>query len=67
MRTYIRPEWKLSRWSSIYINAGMESYHSVKLSDRSIKGFKNTFASKEKWRFDKGLYVAAGFSLHPIK
>ena len=67
MRTYIRPEWKLNKWSSIYINAGMESFHSVKLSDRSIKGFKDTFTSNEKWRFDKGFYMAVGFSLHPFK
>lgn len=67
MRTYIRPEWKLNKWSRIYINAGMESYNSVKMSDRSIKGFKNTFASKERWCFDKGFYMAIGFSLHPFK
>lgn len=67
MRSYIRPEWKLSKWSGIYINAGIESFNSVKLSDRSIKGFKNTFTSKEKWRFDRGFYMAAGFSLHPFK
>ena len=67
MRTYIRPELKLNKWSGIYINAGIESFHSVKLSDRSIKGFKNTFASKERWGFDKGFYMAAGISLHPFK
>ena len=67
MRTYIHPEWKLSKWSGIYVNAGMESFHTARLSDRSIKGFKNSFTSKEKWRFDKGLYMAVGFSLHPFK
>ena len=67
MKSYIRPEWKLSKWSAIYINAGLESFHSVRLSDRSIKGFKNTFMGKEKWRLDKGLYMAVGFSLHPFK
>ncbi len=67
MRSYIRPEWKLNKRAGIYINAGIESFNSVKLSDRSIKGFKNTFTNKEKWRFDKGFYIAAGFSLHPFK
>lgn len=67
MRTYIRPELKLNKWSAIYINAGMESFNSVNLSDRSIKGFKNTFTGKEKWRFDKGFYMAVGFSMQPFR
>lgn len=67
MRSYIRPEWKLGKSTSIYLNAGMESFHSVRLSDRSVKGFKDTFSSKEKWRFSKGFYMAVGLSLHPFK
>ena len=67
MRSYIRPEWKLDKSTSIYLNAGMESFHSVRLSDRSIKGFKNTFSGKEKWRFDKGPYMSVGLSLYPFK
>lgn len=60
-RAYISPELKVGKWASVYVSAGIDLLHSVKLSDRSFKGFVNAFNGGDSWEFERGNYLTAGF------
>lgn len=62
MRSYLRPEVKVGRKGlSAYLNIGTEVYHTVKVSDRSLKGFFSNFKSGEGWDFEGSLLILGGF------
>ena len=62
LRSYLRPEFKIKEKSFIYLGIGADIYHSVKIADRSWKGFANSFkGNNEKWNFDRAFHVMAGF------
>ena len=62
LRSYLRPEFKIKGKSFVYLGIGAEIYHSVKIADRSWKGFANSFkGNNEKWNFDRAFHVMAGF------
>ena len=62
LRSYLRPEFKIKEKSFVYLGMGVEIYHSVKIADRSWKGFANSFKeNNEKWNFDRAFHVMAGF------
>ena len=60
MRAYLRPELKIGKKSSIYINAGMDLFNSVNVTDRSIKGFADNFTKEDKWKFNQEFNIMAG-------
>ncbi|WP_303013963.1 DUF6268 family outer membrane beta-barrel protein [uncultured Bacteroides sp.] len=61
MRTYISPELKVGSQSCLYVAVGVELLHSVKVSDRSYKGFISSFKGNSSWRFGCAFHVMAGF------
>ncbi len=61
-RAYLKPELKLGNKSSVYLAVGSELMNMVRISDRSLKGFTNSFKSNTgKWEFDTSVYLMAGF------
>lgn len=61
MRAYIRPEYKTGKKSYIYAEMGTSLYHTVKMSDRSYKGFANAFKGDDSWEFGRAFHIMAGF------
>lgn len=61
MRAYIRPEYKIGKKSYIYTEIGTDLYHTVKMSDRSYKGFINAFKGDDSWEFGQAFHIMAGF------
>lgn len=62
LRSYLRPEIKIGKNGlSAYLNVGAELYHTVKVSDRSLKGFLSNFKDSENWEFDRSFFIMAGF------
>ncbi|WP_018667289.1 DUF6268 family outer membrane beta-barrel protein [Bacteroides gallinarum] len=61
MRTYISPELKVGGKSCLYVAVGAELLHSVKVSDRSYKGFTSSFKGNGGWRFGCTFHAKAGF------
>lgn len=62
LRSYLRPEIKIGKNRlSAYLNVGAELYHTVKVSDRSLKGFLSNFKDSENWEFDRSFFIIAGF------
>lgn len=61
MKAYIRPEWTWSKTTSAYLDLGGTLLHSVRLSDRSLKGFFNSFGNDDnKYRFGVSPRLVAG-------
>ncbi len=61
MRAYLSPELKVGKSSYVYLGIGAELYHSVKVSDRSFKGFVNAFKGDDSWEFGRGFHLMGGF------
>lgn len=61
MRAYLSPELKVGKNSFVYLGIGAELHHSVKVSDRSYKGFFNAFKGDNSWEFDRGFHLMGGF------
>lgn len=62
MKAYLRPEYKLGKHSSVYLNAGMDLFHSVNITDRSIKGFADNFNKEERWKFKQAFNILVGYN-----
>ncbi|MDO5751401.1 MAG: DUF6268 family outer membrane beta-barrel protein, partial [Rothia sp. (in: high G+C Gram-positive bacteria)] len=60
MRAYLQPEWAFTPHAFAYLGAGMELYHSIKLSERSLRGFTNNFSGGEHWKRARGLHLMGG-------
>ena len=60
MRAYIHPELKVGKRSSVYLNAGMDLFHSVNVTNKSIKGFADNFRKEERWKFNQEFNIVAG-------
>lgn len=61
MQAYIHPELKVGKRSSVYLNAGMDLFHSVNVTNKSIKGFADNFTKEDKWKFNQEFNIVAGF------
>ena len=61
MRAYIHPELKVGKRSSVYLNAGMDLFHSVNVTNKSIKGFADNFTKEDRWKFNQEFNIVAGF------
>ena len=61
MRAYIHPELKVGKRSSVYLNAGMDLFHSVNMTNKSIKGFADNFTKEDRWKFNQEFNIVAGF------
>lgn len=62
IRSYLCPEYHISKKTVLYISAGGNWLREVKLADRNFKGFLDSFKedNKNKWRFAPSGYFAAG-------
>lgn len=61
LRTYLRPELRIGENSFVYLNVGGEMSHSVRIAERSLKGFADSFKGKNSWSFDNAFNIMAGF------
>ena len=61
MRSYLRPELKVGKRSAVYMDAGVELFHSVNVTNRSIKGFADNFTRDDKWSFNQAFNFRVGF------
>ena len=61
MRAYLRPELQLAKQSSVYANVGFDLFNSVNVTDKSIKGFADSFKSDDRWSFQQAFNVVVGF------
>lgn len=61
MRSYLRPELKVGKCSFVYLNAGVDLFHSVNVTNRSIKGFVDNFTKDDKWSFNQQFNLSVGF------
>ena len=61
MRAYLRPELKIGKHSSIYLNMGTDLFHSVNVTDKSIKGFARNFTNDDRWSFKQAFNITGGF------
>ncbi|WP_289005930.1 DUF6268 family outer membrane beta-barrel protein [uncultured Parabacteroides sp.] len=60
LRSYLRPELKIGQKISAYAGIGLEMYNSVKISDRSLKGFASSFKGENSWDFNRTFHIMAG-------
>jgi len=62
MRSYLAPEFKLGRSSTLFLGAGGVWTRSSRLSERTLKSFWNSFkGDDEKYRFKPAFYLNVGF------
>lgn len=61
MRAFLQPELRVGKRSAIYLNAGGELFHSVNITNMSIKGFADNFTKNDRWKFRQTFNVMAGF------
>lgn len=61
MQAFLNPELQIAKRTSLYMNIGADLYHSVKVTDKSVKGFADSFKSGDRWHFKQSFNVAVGF------
>lgn len=61
MKAYLRPEWTWSKGGSVYLDIGGTLLSTVRLSNRSFKGFFDTFGNDDnKYRFGIAPRIVGG-------
>lgn len=60
MKAYLRPELRIGKRCSAYMGIGADILNSVKISDRTLKGFVNSFRNDGKWMFKRTFFLTAG-------
>ncbi|GFH99548.1 hypothetical protein IMSAGC004_01952 [Bacteroidaceae bacterium] len=60
--SYLCPEYHINEKTALYICAGGNWLREIKLTDRSFRGFLDSFKenNKNEWRFNPSGYLAAG-------
>ncbi|NDW08486.1 DUF6268 family outer membrane beta-barrel protein [Dysgonomonas sp. 520] len=62
LKSYLSPEYKIGKASTIYMGVGGTWLRSVSLNNRSFKGFSESlFNNKRKLHFNTSLYLNIGF------
>jgi len=61
MKSYLSPELKIGKLSTLYIDAGGTWTRSVNFTKRSFKGFIDNFKNNRKLNFGTTGYLAVGF------